>query len=556
MLVAAQPVTGPWWLNADADATYSASALNIISGGYSRYFDHPGLPTQEALALTFGAVSLAHGGPSEAWATAEMIHLDRARPIFRGWAILLFVGGAALAYFLMRRLFGHWAWGLAGGLLWLAQPELTDTIQIRPDMLLCILLLLTGYVTVRGWERKSPIAYAVASAIAGVALMTKLHAVAVIPMIILAIALGHPGRDWWRRLQTDARGFLGRHRLGVGLGIGVWVVCFLLLNWGRFTVTTTGMNNGLLGAVGAVLVLYALAAMLARGRITRRIFDPFYVVMAAAFAIGVAVPLLLVLKYSPWILSLTFETLTGSNVNAGVSAFNLSIHQFTVFPLLEVMIVIALAGVAAIVGVIRRDAFPLLWFVGSAAATVMAMARLSELRYYAPGFVLAIPAALWLLRRLGSTVGPILALALVLGVVVPTFVHMNDQAHYVALEQQENHAATQIADHLLKSGEFALLPNYGYPVPDTRWWELLHEYVYSPPPYPYRFLPDDPNAIQTATEQGDHVRYYIGSAALGVHKRQTLTLTSGTYEVEPVKGEAGDPGLELGVVRLLSGPGT
>jgi hypothetical protein len=555
-LVAAQPVTGPWWINADADATYSASALNIVSGDYSRYFDHPGLPTQEALALTFGAVSLAHGGPTRAWATDEMLHLDRARPVFRGWAILFFVGGAALAYLLMSRLFGHWTWGLAGGLLWLAQPELTDTIQIRPDMLLCVLLLLAGYVAVRAWERRSAVGYVVASAIAGVAFMTKLHAIAIIPMIVLATVLGYPGRNWWHSLLSDARSFAGRHRLGVGLAAGAWVVCFFLLNWNRFTVTTAGMNAGLLGAVAAAVVVYVLATMLARGRIARRIFDPFYVALAGAFAVGVALPLLLVLTYSPWILSLTFETLIGRNVNAGVSTFNLSFHQLTSFPLLEVMIVVALAGVAAVVGVARRDAFPVLWFVGAAAATVMAMARLSELRYYAPGFVLAVPAALWLFRRRRVAAAPIIVWALVAGVVVPTFVHMNDQTHFVALEQTEHRAATQIADKLLMPGEVALLPNYDYPMPDTRWWQLLHEFVYSPPAYPYRFLPDDPNAIQTAMSQGEHVRYYLGSAALGVHKRQSLTLVSGTYEVEPVQGEPGDPGLELGVVQLLSGPGT
>jgi hypothetical protein len=133
---------------------------------------------------------------------------------------------------------------------------------------------------------------------------------------------------------------------------------------------------------------------------------------------------------------------------------------------------------------------------------------------------------------------------------------MNDQEHFVALEERESRAATQIADRVLRPNEVALLPNYDYPVPDTRWWELLHAFVYSPPAYPYRFLPDDPNAIQTAESQGEHVRYYIGGAALGIRTRRPLTLSSGTYEVEPVRGESGDPGLELGVVRLLSGPGT
>ena len=95
------------------------------------------------MAVVFGVISLPHGGPSDAWVEGEMLHLDRTRPVFRGFAILFFVGGAALAFFLLARLLGHWTWGVAGGLLWLAQPELTDLIQIRPDVLLAALALTT-----------------------------------------------------------------------------------------------------------------------------------------------------------------------------------------------------------------------------------------------------------------------------------------------------------------------------------------------------------------------------------------------------------------------------
>jgi hypothetical protein len=101
VLVARQPVSAPWWLNADADATYSSSGLEILTGSHTDYLDHPGFPEQELLAVTFGAVSLAHGGPTRAWAADEMLHLDRARPVFRGWAIAFFIGGAAMAFFIV-----------------------------------------------------------------------------------------------------------------------------------------------------------------------------------------------------------------------------------------------------------------------------------------------------------------------------------------------------------------------------------------------------------------------------------------------------------------------
>jgi hypothetical protein len=93
-------------------------------------------------------------------------------------------------------------------------------------------------------------------------------------------------------------------------------------------------------------------------------------------------------------------------------------------------------------------------------------------------------------------------------------------------------------------------------VADARWWGLVHQYVFSPPDYPYRFIPDDPSAIPAATDEGKHVAAYVGPAALEVGKRQQLQLASGTYEVEPVPGGHDFAFMGLGAVRLLFGPGT
>ena len=560
VLVAAQPVTGPWWINADADATYSASALNIISGDRSRYFDHPGLPNQEILAITFGAVSLAHGGPTRAWAQDEMAHLDSARPVFRGWGIAFFIGGALLVYLLLNRLFGHWTWGLAGGLLWLAQPDTTDAIQIRPDVLLCALLLATGFVVVRAWQRRSAGGFAAASALAGFALMTKLHAVAIIPMILLGTVLGYPGAAWREKLKTDVRSFVVRHRRGVAIAVGVWILLFFILNWHRLTISTLGIDAGLLALIAFAVFDYWLLTTLVHkwtgARLVRRVFDPFYVWLAGAFALGIAIPLALVLEYSPWILSQTFQSLIGRNVNAGITPFKLSVTQFTSFPLLEAMIVIGISVVAAVVGVVRRDAFPAIWFVGAAATTLLATVRLGENRYYAPGYVLAIPAALWLFRRRGAAAAPIVVWALAVGILVPTFLHMRDAAHAASAAESQSRATTALADKVLSPGEVALVPNYYWPVADARWWGLVHQYVFSAPDYPYRFIPDEADAIPAATDEGKHVAAYIGSSALEVGNRQSLQLGSGTFEAEPVPGGRDYASVDLGVVRLLSGPGT
>ncbi len=559
-LVAAQPVTGPWWINADADATYSASALNIISGDQSRYFDHPGLPNQEVLAITFGVVSLAHGGPTRKWATGEMIHLDRARPVFRGWAIAFYIGGALLVYLLLGRLLGHWTWGLAGGLLWLAQPDTTDSIQIRPDVLLCALLLSTGYVVVRAWQKRSAATFAAAAAIAGFALMTKLHAVAIIPMILLGTVLGYPGVEWRQNLKTEVRSFVARHRAGVAIAVALWILLFFLLNWHRLSISTLGIDGGLLAALAFVVFDYWLLTTLVhkwvRIRLLRRVFDPFYLWLAGAFAIGIAIPLALVLEYSPWILSQTFQSLIGRNVNAGITPFKLSVTQFTSFPLLEATILIAISLVAALVGVLRRDALPVILFVGAGATTLLATVRLGEDRYFAPGYVLAIPAALWLFRRRGTVVAPIVVWALVAGILIPTFLHMRNATHAASAAEAQSRATTALANKVLRPNEVALVPSYYSPVADARWWGLVHQYVFSPPDYPYRFIPDEADALPAAMDEGKHVAAYVGSAALDIGKRQSLQLGSGTYEAEPVAGGRDYAFMGLGVVRLLSGPGT
>ena len=136
--IADQPVRSPWWTYADADATYTASGLNLMLGNEMTFVDHPGLPITEAVAVVTGVDALLEEGSltTEArlrYVDRTLLNLDRARPIFRGIAILVYLAGAVLAFALAARLFGHWTWGLALGLLWLAAPGLIPmSIQLRP----------------------------------------------------------------------------------------------------------------------------------------------------------------------------------------------------------------------------------------------------------------------------------------------------------------------------------------------------------------------------------------------------------------------------------------
>src|SRR5207244_10957822 len=141
-LVLAQPLGSPWWTYADADAAYAASSLDELAGYPVRYLDHPGLPLEELGTLAFGAEELVQqttGGvhSRRQFVDRQLLHLDRARPVFRGLAVAIFLLGGILWCLLLARLLGHWTWGLAGGLLWIAAPGLWPmSIQFRPDVLL------------------------------------------------------------------------------------------------------------------------------------------------------------------------------------------------------------------------------------------------------------------------------------------------------------------------------------------------------------------------------------------------------------------------------------
>ena len=65
-IVAAQPLRSPWWTYADADASYTGVALNLVAGHPAQFVDHPGLPLTEATALVFGADALLRGNVSRA----------------------------------------------------------------------------------------------------------------------------------------------------------------------------------------------------------------------------------------------------------------------------------------------------------------------------------------------------------------------------------------------------------------------------------------------------------------------------------------------------------
>ena len=116
LLVALQPVRESWWHWADPDGAYVGNSMNILVGNHTHYLDHPGLPTQDALAIAFGAQYLAEKATGstasrQAFIDERLLDLDSTRPVYRSWAIALFLASALVAYLAIGRLLGHWTWG-------------------------------------------------------------------------------------------------------------------------------------------------------------------------------------------------------------------------------------------------------------------------------------------------------------------------------------------------------------------------------------------------------------------------------------------------------------
>jgi hypothetical protein len=556
-IVVAQPVRSVWWTYADADATYTAASLNLLLGYPLRYLDHPGLPLEEVGAGVFAvgeaAGRLVGATPStRAYVDGLMLHLDRTRPVFRGLAIATYLAGALLAFLLLARLFGHWAWGLAGGLAWTAAPGLAAmSIQFRPDVPLGVLCLVFAFLIGRALETRSPLLFGAAAFELGIATMVKLHAAALLPALVLAAAWRRPRGDWWVETRVGLAAAARRHRawlLPLGALLGALA---LLLNIRRLPWTPTSEQVvaalAPLLVVGDFLGLVWLTRRLELPGAARRVLDPWYGFVASAFLAGLAVPVALSVPDGMQALVAIEKGLTGRGINETVDPFSAPLSQLQYFPLRQATFVFVLAGVAALIGLWRREPAPVVWFVGAAALGVLAEARLAAIHYFAPAFVVALPAAFWLVRR--ARVGaPLLAAALVAYLVVPQLEHRGALVFDPTLEGAVTPSLTALAARL-QPGELVVTPSY-WPDGDTRYFDVVEPYVYYTPPYPYRFVSDSARTPELAQDRGLRLRYYSGPLARNLVGEQELMLTGiGPYRVRPVVGVPD-------AVELLSGPGT
>jgi hypothetical protein len=537
VVVDAQPVRSPWWTYADADASYTANALNLLVGDTSRFVDHPGLPLTEVTAVVFGIDALLErhslsDASRTAYAAATLLDLDSSRGVFRGIAIALYLAGAVLSFVLMARLFGHWTWGFAAGILWIAAPGLVAmSIQLRPDVPLAVLTLAFAYAIGRALQTRDPVPYVVAGVVTGVAVMTKLHALGLLAPLLVA-AHWRPPAGGWREVLDRVR---ARPRL-FGAVVAVWAVVALFLNGVQLPFTPTGEQLlALVGVIAATAAAVGVALVVSWLR-------PLAVVVPA-IAAGLLLPITIDVPDGLQALVIIGKTVLGQGVQQGIEPFSVPFSSLWSIVSRQVMIVFLLAAVAAVIGLLRRDPQPVVWALGAAVMLVLAFARPPAVHYFAPAFVLSVPAVLWLLQRAPASRASVLVWPVVVLLAWPSF----RDREAPTLETERFAAAVEpterVVDGLLGENQIALVPG-NWPFADARYFELAERYVESPPPYPYRYLPAIAGAREYAEVRGWQPRFFISPVAAQVEGTQTVDVGEyGRYSVRRLEGT--DLGLEL-----------
>jgi Dolichyl-phosphate-mannose-protein mannosyltransferase len=556
LAVDAQPVRSPWWTYADADATYTASALNLMLGREMTYVDHPGLPLTEAVAVASGVDALVTEGSlsSDArlrYVDRTLLDLDGARWLFRGFAAAFYLLGALLAFVLAVRLFGHWTWGLANGLLWLAAPGLIAmSIQLRPDVLLTALCLVFAFAIARAIDRRSVGWYAAAALLLGFTSMVKLHALALLlPLMVAALWRPPPESELPAALKR-ALSLFRTHRVAVGSLAGLWLALAVALNWDRFPFRPTASQlrvTLLLLALGVASLFAAEAAARFRAPpLVRRAASRFHALLVVSFIGGLLVPVTFDVQDGMRALVYILRNMSGQGVQEGVEPFSTPLSALDGIVGTPTVFVFLLALLAGVVGVLRREPVPVVWALAALATGAFAYARPPNVHYFAPAFVFSALALLWLLQREPRARLPLLAWVIVLYVVLPAWDTRSN-----ATAEQERFASTvvsakQYVDARLAPGEFALVPSY-WPFADSRYFELVQIYVEHSPEYPYRYLPAIAAVRSFEKPRQMRPRFYIGPLASNLTVATQLDLGDlGRYTIVPREGL---------VAEIVGGPG-
>jgi hypothetical protein len=425
------------------------------------------------------------------------------------------------------------------------------SIQYRADVPVNVVLVAIGYLLARAAQERSASHYLAAALLLGFAVTVKLHAAGLVVPLALAVLWRPPPPGWPERLWRSGATFVRRRPFLVGASIFLWLVLVVTFNAPRVPFTPTQAQFSLVAVALGLLIVYVAAAVAVERRDSfrrlRPVFNPFYAALATAAAAGIAVPAAIVLEDGLQMLVVVTKSLTGGGVNEDVEPFSAPLAQLEHFPLRQATFVFVLAGVAGVLGVVRREPVPVLLFTGASVLAVMAQARLGATHYFAPAYVLSVPAALWLFRaRGGRARASVLVWPVIAFVVLPQYDHRRDAEATASAFAARETPALRLVERRLQPGEIGLVSS-SWPHPDSRYFESVRFWVEHAPDYRYRFLPDYPTTATFASEHGLRPRYYVGPAAATVVGTMQLQLMTGTYTARRLPGVAD-------AVELLAGP--
>lgn len=517
-----------------------------------------GMPLQDLMAVTTETRYVAHKLTSEhetphAYAAVRLLHLDDSRIFARGFAILFFVAGVLLAFVAVGRLLGGRWWGVAAALLFASASGLpAGSIQLQPDVPFTALVLAVGYLVVQAADRRDPRLYALAAFTLGLAATLRAQAVGMLVPFAVALVARPPETS---TLLDDGRRWLQRYRTPLLAFFAVWVLFCVTFDRSRLPIRTTHGQAAALRWIGLAALAYAALIGVVHVRSPRALgrgpLRGIGLLLVAALFAGVLLPGTLALNDLPAMLvgvgrSLGHGGVTGT---AGTSWSELA-HS----PVLEAVILVALAALAAGAGLAQRALQPLLWFSGAAATFVLATLQLGPAGNFAPAYVLSIPAVLWLAGRVPRGIAPLAAAAVVAGMLVPTLADIAKPADSARAQERRAAAYAAIADRVLVRQGTVALTEDETAIPDIRWHDFVQQALAWAPDYPYRLLPDSPYGVNTASHRHLAPAYYIGGLPTQLGHAEMVPIQFGPYVMKPLPAEA-VASLGIGVAKLLSGPG-
>ena len=472
--------------------------------------DHPGLPLQELLALTFRSEALARqvvqGEDADDHVRALLVDLDRTRWAFRGYAIAFYILGGVLTALLLGRMFGHWYWACIGGVLWIGATNLPHmSIQYRPDVPLAALVLLVGFLIARAYDTRSISNYALAAFALGFAVTVKVHAAALLPSLVIAAAAHPPVRGWTDdAVDKLRRRALASRRYLISFAI-VWLLASALL--APDLTPATVVLGFAMPLLAATIVALALLAMTRRPQSTLGSYLALASVLGASLLLGLLLPVSLMPRSGFEAVRYMADNLRGQGVNEEVDAFDqldrlLSVHMR------PTVLLISLALVAAAVGLRKHTLWPSLWAVASIVAALFAAARQSMPHYYAPSYMLAIPAVFWLAMAGRRYLLPVAAVPLAAWVGLVQLKYREGSSNTAKEYASVGTEAARRARTHLQPGEVSLTP-LNFPIADARYFNEVHDYIVDPPPKRYTFLPISASGYRYAVSNGLRVRYYV-----------------------------------------------